>query len=192
MSAPLVILDRDGVINVDRADYIKHRDEWVPIPGAIEAVARLSRAGVKVAIATNQSGIARGLIPPDELTAMHERLLALVEAAGGELAHIAYCPHGPDEGCRCRKPKPGMLHDIAAALGYATLTDAWMVGDSLRDLQAGVAAGTKVALVLTGNGKKTQQQLDALPANTHVHTAASLEHLVDDWLAHGTLTASLH
>lgn len=183
MPAPLVILDRDGVINADSRHYIKHRDEWIPIPGAIEAIARLCKAGVQVAIATNQSGIARGLTPPIELDAMHARLNALVETEGGHIAHIAYCPHGPDEGCLCRKPLPGLLHQIADALGYTTLDTAWMVGDSLRDLQAGAAAGTQLALVLTGNGEKTRSQLHALPAPEQVCIATTFESLVDRWLA---------
>lgn len=186
MPTPLVILDRDGVINIDSPNYIKHRDEWIPIPGAIDAIARLCQAGVQVAIATNQSGIARGLTPQVELEAMHARLVALVEAAGGQIAHIAYCPHGPDEGCPCRKPLPGMLHQIAEVLGGDVLHTAWMVGDSLRDLQAGAAAGTQLALVLTGNGEKTRTQLDKLPAPEQVHVADSLASLVDEWLAQGT------
>ena len=183
MPRPLVILDRDGVINQDSRQYIKHRDEWIPLPGAIEAVARLSQAGYDVAIATNQSGIARGLTPQVELDAMHERMTSLVNAAGGQLAYIAYCPHGPDDDCVCRKPLPGMLHHIAHELGRERLDDAWMVGDSLRDLQAGEAAGTRVALVLTGNGCDTQPKLDALQHSERVWVCKDLAAFVDRLLS---------
>lgn len=179
MPRPLVILDRDGVINQDSRQYIKHRDEWIPLPGAIDAVARLSMSGYDVAIATNQSGIARGLTPLLELEAMHERMTALVEAAGGRLAHIAYCPHGPDDGCDCRKPLPGMLHQIAAALGHEHLNDAWMVGDSLRDLQAGEAAGTRLALVLTGNGQETRPKLKAFKQRDRIWICDDLAAFVE-------------
>ncbi len=179
MPRPLVILDRDGVINQDSRQYIKHRDEWIPLPGAIDAVARLVKAGYDVAIATNQSGIARGLTPMAELEAMHERMTSLVDAAGGRLAYIAYCPHSPDDGCDCRKPLPGMLHRIARELGHERLDDAWMVGDSLRDLQAGEAAGTRLALVLTGNGQETRPKLDALQHSEAVWVCDDLADFVD-------------
>lgn len=183
MPRSLIILDRDGVINQDSRQYIKHRDEWIPLPGAIEAVARLSQAGYDVAIATNQSGIARGLTPQAELDAMHERMTSLVNAAGGQLAHIAYCPHGPDDDCHCRKPLPGMLFHIAQVLGYTQLDDVWMVGDSLRDLQAGEAAGTRLALVLTGNGGDTQSKLEALEQGERVWVCADLAAFVDRLLS---------
>ena len=179
MLRPLVILDRDGVINQDSRQYIKHRDEWIPLPGAIEAVARLVTAGYDVAIATNQSGIARGLTPLAELEAMHERMSSLVKAAGGRLAYIAYCPHGPDDGCSCRKPLPGMLHQIARELGHDRLDNAWMVGDSLRDLQAGDAAGARLALVLTGNGRDTQPKLSSLQHSDAVWVCDDLAAFVD-------------
>lgn len=183
MSRPLVILDRDGVINRDSHTYIKHQDEWIPLAGAVDAIARLSNAGYDVAIATNQSGVARGLIPLEELEAMHARMVSLVEAAGGHIAHIAYCPHGPDDACRCRKPLPGMLHHIAQALGKSDLSDAWMVGDSLRDLQAGEAAGTHLALVLTGNGHDTQSALSTLTTADAVWVCDDLADFVARLLA---------
>lgn len=183
MPRPLIILDRDGVINQDSRQYIKHRDEWIPLPGAIDAVARLVKAGYDVAIATNQSGIARGLTPQVELDAMHERMVSLVAAAGGRLAHIAYCPHGPDDGCTCRKPLPGMLYQIARELGHEHLDDAWMVGDSLRDLQAGEAAGTRLALVLTGNGQETRPKLETLRHGESVLVCADLADFADRLLA---------
>lgn len=152
----LVILDRDGVINHDSDNYIKSLDEWVPYPASISAIGRLNRAGFTVAIATNQSGIARGYYDEATLQAMHDRLIALVEDQGGHIAHIAYCPHGPDDSCQCRKPLPGMLLQIQQQLGLENLTGSWMVGDSLRDLQAGEAVGCHPILVRTGKGANTE------------------------------------
>ncbi|WP_434772929.1 D-glycero-beta-D-manno-heptose 1,7-bisphosphate 7-phosphatase [Pseudomonas entomophila] len=150
----LLILDRDGVINQDSDAYIKSLDEWVPIPGSVEAIARLSQAGWTVAVATNQSGLARGYYPLATLEAMHARLRALVADAGGEVGLIVHCPHGPDDGCACRKPKPGMLHTIAAHY-QADLAGTWFVGDSAGDLDAALAAGAQPVLVTTGKGCKT-------------------------------------
>lgn len=154
----LVILDRDGVINHDSDNYIKSLDEWVPYPSSITAIARLTDAGYTVAVATNQSGIARGYYDEATLHAMHNHLIALVEAEGGHIAHIAFCPHGPNDECQCRKPLPGMLLQIQHQLRLESLTGSWMVGDSLRDLQAGEAAGCKTVLVRTGKGIKTEQK----------------------------------
>ncbi|NAO98289.1 MULTISPECIES: D-glycero-beta-D-manno-heptose 1,7-bisphosphate 7-phosphatase [unclassified Halomonas] len=153
----LVILDRDGVINHDSDNYIKSLEEWVPYPSSITAIARLTRAGYTVAVATNQSGIARGYYDEATLHTMHEHLISLVEAEGGHIAHIAYCPHGPNDNCQCRKPLPGMLIQIQQILGLESLTGSWMVGDSLRDLQAGEAVGCATALVRTGKGSKTER-----------------------------------
>ncbi|MCL7941434.1 D-glycero-beta-D-manno-heptose 1,7-bisphosphate 7-phosphatase [Halomonas sp. ATCH28] len=158
----LVILDRDGVINQDSDDYVKSLDEWIPYPAAIEAIARLNRAGWTVAIATNQSGIARGYYDVEELEAMHDRLHELVHDAGGEIAHIAHCPHGPDEGCECRKPLPGLLEEIREALAMDSLEGSWMVGDSLRDLQAGEPMGCRPVLVRTGKGRRTEEKGEGL------------------------------
>ncbi|MCE8029918.1 D-glycero-beta-D-manno-heptose 1,7-bisphosphate 7-phosphatase [Halomonas daqingensis] len=152
----LVILDRDGVINRDSDAYIKTLDEWIPYPSSIEAIARLSRAGWQVAIATNQSGIARGYYDETTLATMHAELERLVAAAGGEIAHIAYCPHGPDDGCNCRKPRPGLLEEIRTRLGLDSLEGSWIVGDSLRDLQAGESMGCRSVLVRTGKGSRTE------------------------------------
>ena len=159
----LLILDRDGVINHDSDAYIKSVEEWIPLPGAIEAIAQLSKAGWTVAIATNQSGIARGYYDVATLDAMHARLRALVAEQGGEVGLIVYCPHGPDEGCACRKPKPGMLQTIAKHYG-ADLAQCWFVGDSLGDLQAAKAVGSQPVLVKTGKGEKTLEK--NLPATT--------------------------
>ena len=159
----LLILDRDGVINYDSDAYIKSVEEWLPLPGAIEAIAQLSKSGWTVAVATNQSGIARGYYSVATLEAMHERLRALVAEQGGEVGIIVYCPHGPDEGCACRKPKPGMLHTIARHYG-ADLAECWFVGDSLGDLQAAQAVDSQPVLVKTGKGLLTLAK--KLPVNT--------------------------
>jgi D-glycero-D-manno-heptose 1,7-bisphosphate phosphatase len=161
----LLILDRDGVINHDSDAYIKTLDEWIPLPGAVEAIARLSRAGWTVAVATNQSGLARGYYDQAALDAMHARLRQLVAEQGGELGLIVHCPHGPDDGCDCRKPKPGMLRQIAAHYGVS-LAGVWFVGDSSRDLKAALAVGCQPVLVKTGKGLLTLAQ--PLPAGTLV------------------------
>ncbi|KPQ25807.1 MAG: D-glycero-D-manno-heptose 1,7-bisphosphate phosphatase [Halomonas sp. HL-48] len=174
----LVILDRDGVINHDSDAYIKSLDEWIPYPSAIQAIAKLSQAGFKVAVATNQSGIARGYYSEATLHAMHDHLKALVNAEGGQVAHIAYCPHGPDDQCDCRKPLPGLLIQIQKALGLETLNGSWMVGDSLRDIQAGEAMGCHTVLVKTGKGEKTLHDNAGLEKTVVVHDLAALA----DWL----------
>ena len=150
----LLILDRDGVINQDSDAYIKSLEEWIPIPGSIEAIAQLSKAGWTVAIATNQSGIARGYYDLATLDAMHARLRMLVAEQGGEVGLIVYCPHGPDEGCDCRKPKPGMLRTIAAHY-QSELAGVWFVGDSKGDLEAALTVDAQPILVKTGKGEKT-------------------------------------
>nr|WP_302329309.1 D-glycero-beta-D-manno-heptose 1,7-bisphosphate 7-phosphatase [Pseudomonas sp. FBF18] len=150
----MLILDRDGVINQDSDAYIKSLDEWIPIPGSIEAIAQLSKAGWTVAVATNQSGIARGYYSLATLDAMHARLRELVVAQGGEVGLIVYCPHGPDDGCDCRKPRPGMLRTIANH--YAVdLAGVWFVGDSKGDLEAARAVDAQPVLVRTGKGEQT-------------------------------------
>ncbi|HEY0288732.1 MAG TPA: D-glycero-beta-D-manno-heptose 1,7-bisphosphate 7-phosphatase [Pseudomonas sp.] len=174
----LLILDRDGVINQDSDAYIKSVEEWIPIPGSIEAIAQLSKAGWTVAVATNQSGIARGYYDLASLDAMHARLRALVAEQGGEVGLIVYCPHGPDEGCDCRKPKPGMLKTIARH--YAVeLAGVWFVGDTKGDLEAALAVDCQPVLVMTGKGLKTRNT--SLPAGTLIFddlaaVAAELTH----------------
>jgi len=154
----LLILDRDGVINQDSREFVKNSDEWVPLPGSIEAIADLSKSGYTVAVASNQSGLARGLFDRPALRAMHRKLRRLVAAHGGHVDRIVVCPHGPDEGCRCRKPKPGLLLRLAHHYGV-TLSGVFAVGDSLRDLRAAAAGGATPVLVLTGNGTKTARDL---------------------------------
>jgi D-glycero-D-manno-heptose 1,7-bisphosphate phosphatase len=158
----LIILDRDGVINEDSEAFIKSVDECVPIPGSIEAIARLSRAGYVVVVATNQSGIARGLFDEFTLAVIHQYLTDLVEEAGGTISAFFYCPHGPEDGCGCRKPAPGMIDRIAAEF-QLPVEGVPFVGDSLRDLQAATAAHCKPVLVLTGKGRQTQSE--GLPAD---------------------------
>lgn len=164
----LVILDRDGVINQDSDAYIKSLDEWQPYPSAIQAIARLTQAGWAVAIATNQSGIGRGYYDVATLERIHRRLLSLVKAAGGEIATIAYCPHLPEDGCECRKPKPGLLYRIQRGLSLDTLADSWMVGDSLRDIQAGLAAGCRTALTRTGKGRRYEAEVRSMSPVTWI------------------------
>ena len=172
----LVILDRDGVINQDSDNFVKNLDEWIPIPGSIEATAKLSRNGFAVAIASNQSGIARGLISETTLQQIHDRLAQLVREAGGEITRIIYCPHGPDDQCDCRKPKPGMFKQLINELGIPQ--QCWVIGDSLRDLQAGIAVGCSPVLVTTGNGNKTKSDPN-LPAGTQIFADLAC---AADWL----------
>ncbi|MBW5412566.1 MULTISPECIES: D-glycero-beta-D-manno-heptose 1,7-bisphosphate 7-phosphatase [unclassified Pseudomonas] len=176
----LIVLDRDGVINQDSDAFVKSVEEWIPIPGSIEAMARLSQAGWKVAIATNQSGIARGLFDGETLGAMHEKLKQLVSGQGGHVDLIVHCAHGPDDGCDCRKPSPGMFRQVAQHYGMTDLTGVPVVGDSLRDLTAGIAAGCTPYLVKTGKGERTLQK--PLPEGTQVFPdlAAVVQHLLQD------------
>lgn len=154
----LLILDRDGVINADSRDFVKTADEWRPLPGSIDAIADLSRAGYTIAVASNQSGLARGLFDRHALRAMHRKLRRLVARRGGRVDRIVVCPHGPDDGCRCRKPAPGLLERLARHY-RVSLEGVPVVGDSLRDLQAAKAAGALPILVRTGNGTKTERSL---------------------------------
>lgn len=157
----LVILDRDGVINRDSSTFVKSADEWIPLPGSIRAIAALDRGGFTVTIASNQSGIARGLFDRNALRSMHRKLRRLVEAAGGRVDRIVVCPHGPDDGCACRKPGTGLLRRLGRH--YNTSLDGVpVIGDSLRDLQAAARAGARPILVRSGNGRKTES---ALPGN---------------------------
>ncbi len=156
----IVILDRDGVINRDSPEFIKCADEFIPLPGSIEAIAELSNAGLSVVVASNQSGVGRGLLSLQALEEIHDKLRAAVEMAGGTLAGIFFCPHTPDDDCDCRKPKPGLLRQIAAAFD-CELDGVPAVGDSARDLDAAVAVGAEPILVRTGNGRETERGLPA-------------------------------
>jgi len=160
----LVILDRDGTINHDSDQHIKSPAEWLPIKGSVEAIARLTQNGWRVVVATNQSGIGRGLFDMATLNAIHDTMHRAVHLAGGRIDAIFFCPHAGDSNCECRKPKPGMLLEIAKRMNVE-LEGVPMVGDSLRDLQAAVAAGARPVLVLTGKGTKTRDA-GGLPAGT--------------------------
>ena len=162
----LVVLDRDGTINHDSDQYIKSPAEWRPINGSLEAIARLTQAGWRVVVATNQSGIARGLFDMATLNAIHDAMHRAVQQAGGRIDAIFFCPHKDDDNCACRKPKPGMLYEIARRLNVG-LEGVPMVGDALRDLQAAAAVGAQPILVLTGKGRKTREA-GGLPQGTVV------------------------
>lgn len=159
----LIILDRDGVINQDSDAFIKNPDEWRPIDGSAEAIARLGKAGYQIVVATNQSGIARGLFDPGTLGAIHAKMHRVVREAGGRIDAVFFCPHGPDDHCRCRKPQPGMFEEILARHDVAA-ENVLAVGDRLRDLQAADRAGCRPVLVLTGKGRQTLAAGDLPPA----------------------------
>lgn len=164
----LIILDRDGVINQDRDDFVKSADEWLPIDGSMDAIAFLTQAGYTLAVATNQSGIARQYFTMQTLNEMHSKMHKLVRQAGGEISGIWYCPHLADHQCDCRKPKSGMILDILQRFN-AEASETWLVGDSLRDLQAIANVGGKPVLVRTGKGMKTlEKDKDSLPENTQI------------------------
>lgn len=167
MPTKLVILDRDGVINFDSALFIKSPAEWKPIPGSLEAIARLNQHGYRVVVATNQSGVGRGLFDMDTLNTIHEKMHKELALLGGRIDAIFYCPHASDSDCQCRKPKPGMFKRIAETLNV-DLKGIHTVGDSLRDLQAGVSVGCTPNLVLTGKGEKTYAD-GGLPDDTRVY-----------------------
>ena len=162
----LVILDRDGVVNYDSKQFIKSPAEWRPIPGSIDAIAKLSQAGYRVIIATNQSGIGRGLFDMDTLNAIHEKMHRAVQQAGGRIDAIFYCPHPIEADCNCRKPRTGMFERIAGCFNV-DLVGTPSVGDSLRDLQAAAAVGARPLLVLTGKGTQTLAE-GGLPEGTQV------------------------
>ncbi len=158
MTVSLVILDRDGVINHDSDDYIKSPDEWQPLPGSLEAIARLCRADYTVVVATNQAGVGRGLFSLEMLTRIHRKMASSIRDKGGRLDSIFFCPHSPADQCGCRKPKPGMLLEISDRLNIG-LSGVPVVGDSLRDLEAAAAAGAMPVMVKTGRGRLTQEKL---------------------------------
>ena len=171
----LIILDRDGVINEDSDEYIKSPEEFIPLPGSLEAIARLKQAGYTVAVATNQSGIARGYYDETILAAMHEKLARLLDVKGGGIDFIAYCPHGPNDNCSCRKPLPGLLYEIGTHFKI-DLTNVPMIGDSLRDIQAARTVGGYPILVKTGKGERTlattpSEELDEVPVYSNLAAA---------------------
>jgi D-glycero-D-manno-heptose 1,7-bisphosphate phosphatase len=185
----LVILDRDGTINRASDEFVKSPEEWQPLSGSLEAISRLNHAGFHVVLATNQSGLGRGLFDMAALNAVHSHMVKMVAAAGGRIDAIFYCPHAPDEGCTCRKPAPGLLHQIQERYGI-DLRGVPYVGDSLRDMQAAHAAGCAPHLVLTGRHPDIQgQALPAtFPAQTQVH--ANLSAFVDHLLGETSLSSN--
>ncbi len=150
----LVILDRDGVINLDSDDYIKSADEWIPIEGSLEAIARLNQAGILVAVASNQSGLGRGLFSPEDLNQMHAKFQRLLARLGGHVDAIFFCPHTPDAGCECRKPAPGLLRSVSLRFGLS-LNSVPFIGDTKSDVEAARAARATPVLVRTGKGQRT-------------------------------------
>jgi D-glycero-D-manno-heptose 1,7-bisphosphate phosphatase len=182
MSRParrLVILDRDGVINRDSDEFIRSPEEWIAIPGSLEAIGRLHRAGCRVVVATNQSGVGRGLFDLEELERIHAKMSDAVRRAGGRLDGIFFCPHRPDAGCECRKPRPGLLNRIAETLA-CDLHGACLVGDSERDIVAARRASVSPVLVRSGKGRRTLEQ-SAEVAGTPVFD--DLAAFVDDYLS---------
>lgn len=173
-----IVLDRDGVINQDSDDFIRSVADWEPIAGSMDAIARLTQAGFDVFVFTNQSGVARGLFDQLALAAIHERMLQQVKAAGGCLRGIYVCPHGPNDECACRKPRPGLLRQIERDFDVAW-TGVPVVGDSRRDLDAALAVGARPILVETGKGQRTLR--DGLPRPAEVYP--DLAHVVDRLLA---------
>jgi D-glycero-D-manno-heptose 1,7-bisphosphate phosphatase len=164
----MIILDRDGVINQDSDNYIKNPDEWLPIQGSLEAISKLSRAGYRIFVATNQSGLARGLFDIETLNAIHRKMIDAVRQEGGHIEAILFCPHGPDDDCSCRKPRSGLFKTISQRC-HTELDNVPVVGDSLRDLQAALEVNAQPILVLSGNGEKTLNQLDPKLADIDVY-----------------------
>jgi len=160
MGMRLLIVDRDGVINEESPAFIKSPEEWVPIPGSVEALAAASQMGFTVYVVSNQSGLARGIIDIEQLNRIHAKMHAEVKRCGGRIDGILFCPHGPDDGCHCRKPKPGLLESIAERTG-TSLHDAIFVGDRLSDMEAARAVGARAVLVETGHGRESAARLPA-------------------------------
>jgi len=178
MPMKLVILDRDGVINFDSPQFIKSPDEWKPIPGSLAAIARLNQADYRVVVATNQSGIGRGLFDMDTLNAIHEKMLKALAEVGGHIDAIFFCPHTAADDCACRKPKTGMLEEIATRFN-TDLKGVPAIGDALRDIQSAAAVGARPMLVRTGKGRKTADDPE-LPPQTPIYAdlAAAVAHLL--------------
>jgi len=177
----LVILDRDGVINKDSKTFIKSPDEWQPIPGSLEAIVKLNHAGYQVVVITNQSGLGRGLFDIETLNAIHDKMHKQLNVLGGRVDAILFCPHLPDDHCDCRKPLPGLFNQLKKRLNIQ-LESVPAIGDSLRDLQAAIAAGALPVLVKTGNGLRTLEQSEILDSDIPVFN--TLNDFVTDYLSH--------
>lgn len=183
MNTKLVILDRNGTINRASDEFVKSPEEWVPLPGALEAIGRLNHAGYHVVLATNQSGLGRGLFDIAALNSVHAHMVKALAVHGGRLYAVFYCPHTPNEACYCRKPEPGLLEQISRCYGLSTLADVPYIGDSLRDMQAAATAGCAPHLVCTGRHADLlglSQAPEGFPATTRVHAdlAACVDHLL--------------
>ncbi len=165
-STKYIILDRDGVINLDSPAYIKTPNEWIPITGSLKAIAKFNQLGYQVIVVTNQSGIARNYYSLETLENIHQKMLALVREVGGDILDIFFCPHGPDDNCICRKPETGMYDAIKAKYPNIDFKQTYSIGDSLRDLQASQRVGCLPILVKTGNGLKTLEKIKSDPALT--------------------------
>jgi len=178
-----VLLDRDGVINFDSTDYILTPDQWQPIPGSLEAIAKLTSANIPVAIVSNQSALGRGMLDQETFQTIHAKMMLAIEEAGGEIAHTAYCPHAPEDECNCRKPAPGLIDETLARLKIASqVENVVLVGDSVRDVQAAMAAGVTPVLVQTGYGDATailEQSCQLMP---DIHHFSDLAAAVDNLL----------
>ena len=172
-----VILDRDGVINYDSDAYIKSPEEWIPIPGSLEAIAQLNRNGYRVVVVTNQAGVGRGLFDLATLERIHAKLRKQVELVGGHIDAIYFCPHGPEEGCHCRKPQTGMYEQFAKQFNV-DLDGIPAIGDSLKDMQAAQSIGAQAILVETGNGKKTLQRNPELDVPTFVNLHEAVQYIL--------------
>jgi D-glycero-D-manno-heptose 1,7-bisphosphate phosphatase len=168
MPLQLVVLDRDGVINRDSREFVKSAAEWQALDGSLQAIGVLTRAGYTVAVASNQSGIGRGLFGREALHAMHRKMRRLAAREGGIIDRIVCCPHRPEEGCDCRKPKPGLLKQLERHYGVS-MRNVPVVGDSGRDLEAAVAVGARPVLVRSGNGRATERALGASAGNVEIH-----------------------
>lgn len=176
--ARMVILDRDGVINQDADDYIKSADEWIPIPGSLEAISRLKKAGYLVTVASNQSGISRGLFGEDDLQKIHLKMEQQLAMRGAKFDGIFYCPHGPSDNCICRKPKPGLLLQIAKAFDI-NLSETQFVGDNISDIKAAEMANARSILVRTGKGEYVMEHH---PEAINVPVYDDLAHFVRETL----------
>lgn len=175
----IIVLDRDGVINEESDDFIKTPDEWIPLPGSLDAISALSHAGFRIAVTTNQSGVGRGLYTLEMLESIHEKMITSIHAAGGEVDGIFFCPHLPDEGCDCRKPKPGMLRQVAM-LFDCDPGSIQVIGDSMRDLEAAQSFGAKSILVRTGYGRETEKLLpDNYPVRVFDNLADAASALIN-------------
>jgi D-glycero-D-manno-heptose 1,7-bisphosphate phosphatase len=178
MNHPLIILDRDGVINYDSPHYIKSPDEWIPIPGSLMAIADLNRAGYRVIIATNQSGVARGLYTLETLSQIHEKLIRELAAVGGYIEEIFFCPHLPSENCDCRKPKTGMFKQIQKKY-LADLSHTFFIGDSLTDMQAAIAVPCKPIFLLSKGEHILEPYPEFLTIPRFPHLAAAVQFVLE-------------